>query len=431
MSRKLVLGRLLHCLADPAGGEDRIEYWHTGAMLLDAGKIIEIGDAPKLREDLDEAVEVIDHADQLILPGLIDCHVHYPQTDVIASFGEQLLSWLENYTFPREASFHDETLAASTAEFFLDELLRNGTTTALVFATVHPGSVDALFSAASTRNMRLAAGKVLMDQNCPENLRDSAESGYADSRSLLERWHGDGRLHYAITPRFAATSTEAQLRRAGQLAREYPDVLVHTHLAENTAEIDWVKELHPSYRSYTNVYEETGLMRERAVFAHCIHLDEPDYHAFKMTGSGMAFCPTSNLFLGSGLFDLRTTETHGIPVGLGTDVGGGTSFSLLRTMSEAYKVLQLRQQTLSGFKALYLATLGAAETLGMDDKIGNFVAGKEADFIVLNQRATPLIERRLKAAETLKEEWFVQMMLGDDRSISETYLMGEAVSTSH
>lgn len=425
MTTRLICGRLLHCLADPAGGDERVEYLADGAMMIEDGIITEIGPATKLRHSIGSDVEIVDHSDALILPGLVDCHVHYPQTDIIASFGEQLLSWLNNYTFPREAQFNDPSLARETANFFLDELLSNGTTTALVFATVHSESVDALFEAAAARRMRLAAGKVLMDQNCPENLRDTAESGYQQSRELLQRWHGQDRLHYAITPRFAATSSEAQLRAAGRLAAEFPDTLIHTHLAENTAEVEWVGELFPEHRSYTDVYHDTGLMRERAVFAHCIHLDETDYRAFKVTGAGMAFCPTSNLFLGSGLFDWVRSSSHGIPIGLGTDVGGGTSFSLLRTLSEAYKVLQLRQQTLTSFDALYLATLGGAKTLGMDDRIGNFAPGKEADFIVLDHAATPLLKRRLAAAQTLPEELFVQIMLGDDRSIAATYILGE------
>lgn len=423
----LLRGRLLHCLADPNSRSDAIEYIADGALLIDQGRIVSRGPADELLAELPSDLRIVDHRDQLVIPGMVDCHVHYPQTNVIASFGEQLLTWLNNYTFPAEATFADTDIATETANFFLDELLRNGTTTALVFATVHPQSVDALFDAARQRKMRIAAGKVLMDQNCPENLRDTAESGYRESRDLLERWHGTDRLHYAITPRFAATSSAEQLRAAGQLAAEFPDTLIHTHLAENVDEIAWVAELFPESRSYLDVYDQARLVRERAVFAHCVHLDDLDYDCFETHGASMAFCPTSNLFLGSGLFDLERAAERRIPVGLGTDVGGGTSFSMLRTLSEAYKVLQLNKQTLNSYSALYLATLGGADALGMSDKIGNFETGKEADIVVLNSTATPLIERRLAVAKTLPEELFVQIMLGDDRSIAATFVYGEPV----
>ena len=360
-----------------------------------------------------------------LIPGLVDCHIHYPQTDIIASYGEQLLSWLETYTFPEEARFADLAHARDTADFFVRELLANGTTTALVFATVHPGSVDAIFEAAATYNMRIAAGKVLMDRHCPENLRDTAESGYADSRTLLERWHGNGRAIYAITPRFAVTSTPEQLDAAARLHNEFPDTLVHTHLAENDDEIDWISKLFPDSRSYLDVYVRHGLVTANSVFAHGIHLDDEDRRVMSDAGGAIAFCPTSNLFLGSGLFDWRASRDAGIDVGMGTDVGGGTSFSLVRTLAEAYKVLQMKRQKLDSLSALYLATLGGAKALSMADRIGNFVVGKEADFIVLDQRATPLIERRLLRAQSLDEELFAQWMLGDDRSVAATYVAGE------
>lgn len=418
--------RFLHCLSDPgaAGDPAAVEYFEDGLMLLDSGTIAQLGPADTLLPALGGDVQVIDHYGAMIVPGFIDCHVHYPQMEVIASFGTQLLDWLETYTFPAERRYSDAVYARNAAELFLDELLRNGTTTALVYATVFRQSVDAFFEAALARNLRMAAGKVLMDRNCPPDLCDTPETGYRDSRELLEKWHGQGRLRYAITPRFAPTCSEQQLNFAGKLAREFPDALVHTHLAEHPSELEWVAQLFPHSRSYLDVYQSAGLLRERAVFAHCLHLDDTDHSEMAAAGAAMAFCPTSNLFLGSGLFDLERARAHNIRVGLATDIGGGTSFSMLRTLSEAYKVLHLQQQTLSSFRGLFLATLGAAEALYMEDRIGNFAVGKEADFVVLNRHSTPLITERLKHTQDLAEEMFVQMMLGDDRAVSATYVMG-------
>jgi guanine deaminase len=313
------------------------------------------------------------------------------------------------------------------ADFFLDELLRNGTTTALVLGTVHPESVDAFFAAAQARGLRMAAGKVLMDRNCPELLRDTPESGYAESRALIEKWHGRDRLLYAITPRFAPTSTEAQLERAWVLAAEFPDVFVHTHLAENRKEVAWVRDLFPWARSYLDVYVRFGLVRPRSVFAHCIHLDEEDVDMLAERRALAAFCPTSNLFLGSGLFDVRRMRNAGVHVGVATDVGGGTSFSMLRTLSEGYKIAQLADQPLSAYRAFFLATLGGAQGLHLDERIGNFAPGKEADFVVIDLTATPLAARRHARTRTLEERLFMAMMLGDDRFIAETYVLGKRI----
>ena len=351
--------------------------------------------------------------------------MHFSQVDIIASYGEQLLDWLNRYAFPAEAKFGDSNYADEVAGFFTDELLRNGTTTALVFPTVHEESVDSIFAAANKRNMRLLSGKILMDQHCPESVRDDPESAYETSRRLLEKWHGKGRLGYALTPRFAVTSSEAQLKVVGRLAAEFPDVHIHTHLAENHEEVDLVAEQFPWSRSYLDVYDHFGLVRERSVFAHCLHLDDQDRERMANSGSAVAFCPTSNLFLGSGLFDLRSARDKGIRVGLATDVGGGTSLNMLRTMSEAYKVLHLESQSLPGFRALYLATLGAAEALYLDDKIGNFAVGKEADFVVLNYAGAQITSRRLAKAEDIAEKLFALIMLGDDRNISATHVMGQ------
>jgi guanine deaminase len=417
---------LFHCLRDPGEHEDPAasEFFNDGILIVDQGRIVGIGDAEALLGKLPDGTPVEDYSGNLIVPGLIDCHVHYPQIDIIGSYGEQLLDWLNRYAFPGEMRFVDPDYARRVATIFVDELLSNGTTTALVFGTVHPHSADAIFEAAATKGMRLIAGKVLMDTNCPEELRDDAASAYADSRDLIERWHGKGRLGYAITPRFALTSTEAQLEAAGRLATEYPDVWIHTHLAENHDEVDTIARQFPWSESYLDVYDHFGLLRERSVFAHCLHLQDSECHLMAAKGGAAAHCPTSNMFLGSGLFDLRRLRTESIRVGLGTDVGGGTSLSMLKTMREAYKVLHLQQQPLPPGRAMYLATLGAAEALYLDDRIGNFDIGKEADFIVLDPRATAISAHRTAETDSIAELLFAMIVLGDDRHIAATYLEG-------
>ncbi len=402
-----------------------MQVFADGILCVVGDKVEEAGPADAILRRLPTDVELVDHSGRLIMPGFVDTHIHYPQVDVIASYGAQLLDWLTDYTFPAEARLADQAVARETASFFLDELLRNGTTTALVFATVHPHSADAIFEAARSRGMRLIAGKVLMDRHCPESLRDSAESGYRDSKVLIEKWHGVDRLSYAITPRFAVTSSDGQLAAAGRLAAEHPEVYVHTHLAENTKEVAWVRELFPERRSYLDVYDHAGLVRQRSVYAHCIHLDDADRQRIGESGAAAAFCPTSNLFLGSGLFDLAAADSHGIRTGIGTDVGGGTSFNIPRTLGEAYKVLQLRGQTLTPRRAFYLATLGGARALYLDDRIGNFEPGKEADFVIMDPDATPLMARRMAAAPDIGEKLFALAILGDDRNVHAVYVAGK------
>ena len=419
-------GSVFHCLADPGehDREEAVAYFEDGLLVVEDGVVAELGDAGALMESLSGDTRLEDLSGKLIVPGLIDCHVHYPQLDVIASYGEELLDWLHQYAFPREMRFADEAYAREVAALFVDELLKNGTTTALVFGTVHAHSADAIFEAAAAKNMRLIAGKVLMDSNCPEALRDDAVTGYAQSKQLIERWHGKGRLGYAITPRFALTSSEAQLDAAGRLASEYPEVWVHTHLAENLEEVEQISRLFPWSSNYLDVYDRFGLVRERSVFAHCLHLQDEECHLMARSGAAAAHCPTSNMFLGSGLFDLRRLRELRIRVGLGTDVGGGTSLSLLKTMREAYKVLHLQQQPLPPGRALYLATLGAAEALYLDDKVGNFEAGKEADFNVLDPQGTSISAHRTALAESIGELLFALIVLGDDRNVAATYLQG-------
>ncbi|MCR4510094.1 guanine deaminase [Pseudomonas sp. 32.2.56] len=419
---------ILHSIADPAvvGVEQSYEYFEDGVLVVDNGQVAKVGHATDLLPTL-KGVEITEYRDALITPGFIDTHIHYPQTGMIASYGEQLLDWLNTYTFPTEQQFADKAHAADVAGIFLKELLRNGTTTALVFGTVHKQSVDAFFEAAEALNLRMIAGKVLMDRNAPDYLTDTPETGYADSKELIERWHGKGRLHYAVTPRFAPTSTPEQLTLAGQLLGEYPDLYMHTHLSENRKEIEWVKALFPERKGYLDVYDHYKLIGARSVFAHGVHLCDDECKRLAETGSAVAFCPTSNLFLGSGLFDLNKLEEHGVRVGLGTDVGAGTSFSQLQSLNEAYKVMQLQGKKLDPFKSLYLATLGGANALYLDDKIGNFASGKDADFVVLDYNATPLISYRMQQAKTLDEKLFALTMLGDDRAVKETFAAGQSV----
>lgn len=404
---------------------DQVRYIEDGVLITEQGKIRWFGTWEDAQAQLPTQIEIQHYPEQLIIPGMIDTHIHFPQTEMVGAYGEQLLSWLNTYTFPTEIQFKDKAYAQEIAKFFVNELLKNGTTTALVFCTVHPESVDALFEAAEQHQMRLIAGKVMMDRHAPEALCDTAESAYDDSKALIEKWHGQGRALYAITPRFAPTSTPEQLERAGQLKAEYPDVYVHTHLSENKDEIAWVKDLFPAQKGYLDVYHHYGLTGQRSVFAHCVHLEDDEWQCMHETDSAIAFCPTSNLFLGSGLFPLKKTWQQQVKVGLGTDIGAGTSFSLLQTVNEAYKVQQLQGDKLSAFESLYHATLGGAKALDLDDKLGNFNVGKEADFVVLNIKPTALQQLRQSRAKSLEDSLFALFTMGDDRNIEATYIYGQ------
>lgn len=418
---------LLHFHADPAF-EDHAHYWHEDGLLVVAdGKVQAAGDYAQIAPQLAPHVPIHDWRGKLIVPGFIDTHIHYPQTDMIASPAPGLLPWLETYTFPVERRFEDPDYAADVARFFLDELLRNGTTTAMVYCTVHPQSVDAFFAESERRNLRMVAGKVLMDRHCPDFLCDSAEGGVRDSEALINKWHKRGRQLYAITPRFAPTSTEAQLRLAGELARAYPDTFLQTHVAENTDEVAWVKSLFPDARSYLDVYDRVGMMRPRAMYAHCIWLDDHDRQRMHETQAAASICPTSNLFLGSGLFDFARADTHRVPIALATDVGGGTSFSMLQTMNEVYKVARMGGTYLPALRMFYMATLGGARAMQLEGTIGNFTAGAEADFVVLDPQATPLLARRSTHCDSLEEQLFALALLGDDRAVSATYSGGHCV----
>ncbi|MEY5100170.1 MAG: hypothetical protein RJA36_2889 [Pseudomonadota bacterium] len=426
---------------DPETGAPR----HEPDGLLLVGPRPGVPQAPRVVQALGPFHELIRHypglevehlPGRLIAPGFVDLHVHYPQTDVIGSPAEGLLPWLERYTFPHEARFADPGYAAGVAEFFLDELRRNGVTTALSFCTSHPASVDALMQAAQPRGLRLIAGKCLQDRHCPDGVRDATEQSLLDTEALIGRWHGVGRLGYAITPRFAPSCSDAQLRGAGELAARFPDVWVQSHVAENLDEIRWVHELYPDARSYLGVYARFGLLRERAVYAHCIHLDDADRELLRDSGAAAAVSPTSNLFLGSGFFDYASADRIGFRHGLASDVGGGTSFSPFRTMLAAYEVgraavtgggASKQGVSLAPSRLWWLHTAGAAQALGLEGVVGNLAPGCEADFVVLDPQVTPLLARRTAQAQDLEELLFALIVLGDDRLVERTVVAGSVV----
>lgn len=418
---------VLHFSNDPAFHQQAFAWHEDGLLIIRDGKVQAAGDYAQLHASLPEGCVVHDYRGKLIMPGFIDTHIHYPQTDMIASPAPGLLPWLDTYTFPTERKFADPAHAGEVAHFFIKELLRCGTTTAMVYCTVHPESVEAFFAESEARNLRMVAGKVMMDRNCPDFLRDTAESGARESEDLIKKWHKRGRQLYAITPRFAPTSSEAQMQLAGELARAYPDTYLQTHVAENTDEVAWVKSLFPQARSYMDVYDHYGMLRPRSMYAHCIWLDDADRARMAETQSAVSFCPTSNLFLGSGLFDFERADALQVPLSMATDVGGGTSFSMLQTMNEAYKVARMGGTYLPALRMFYLATLGGARSMQLEGTIGNFVAGAEADFIVLDPQATPLLARRTTRTNSMEELLFALAMLGDDRTVAATYAAGKLV----
>jgi guanine deaminase len=426
VSRHAYRAALLHMLADPreAPADETFAHHEDGLLVVEDGHVAAFGAYADVFPTLPADTPLTDLSGKLITPGFVDAHIHYPQTDVVAAWGSQLLDWLNTHTFPAEQAFADRAHADEAAAFFCEELLRNGTTSALVFGTVHRTSVEALFEAALARNMRLIAGKVLMDRNAPAALCDTVETGRADTEGLIRAWRGRGRLGYAVTPRFAVTSSDAQLAMAGEVAAAHPDVLIHTHMSENLQEIARVGELFPDARDYLDVYARHGLAGPRSVFAHCVHSTDDAMRRLHAAGASAAFCPSSNLLLGSGLFSLKQACDCGVTVGLGTDIGAGASFSLLHVMGEAYKVGQLSGETLDPMHAFYLATLAGAKALKIDGKVGNLAPGKEADFLVLDLAATPLLARRAGGAATIAEKLFVLSILGDDRAIARTYLAG-------
>jgi guanine deaminase len=429
MTLTLYRGRLLDFQNEPMDGEEGggFRYIEDGALAVKDGIIVASGAYVELRLRNFEA-KIIDHRPHLLMPGFIDTHIHFPQMQVVGSYAGALLEWLNKYTFVEEQKFRVPAHADRIAGLFFDELIGNGTTTAVAYCSVHKESAEAFFAESERRNMRNIAGKVMMDRNAPPGLFDTPQSGYDDSKALIEKWHGRGRQLYAISPRFAITSTEAQLEMSQALVSENPDCYMQTHLSENHGEIEAVRQLFPKSKDYTDVYEHYGLLGDKSLFGHCIHLSEREAGAMSASGSVAVFCPTSNLFLGSGLFDLaRLSEaSRPVRVAVATDIGGGTSYSMLRTFDEAYKILNLQGQRYHPLRSFYQMTLGNALALSLQDKIGTLAAGSEADFVVLDARATSAMRLRMETVTSLSEELFLLQTMGDDRAVRQTYVAGKA-----
>lgn len=426
-AEKLLRGRVLWFLDEPDGIDDTSVYTYSedGAVLIRDGAIIASGDHADVVLRASEDAAIIDHRPNLLMPGFIDTHIHFPQMQVIGSWADQLLDWLNTYTFPEEAKFADPEHAARIASAFFDELLRHGTTTAAAYCSVHKSSAEAFFGEAQRRNLRMIGGKVMMDRRAPAGVCDTPRSGYDDSKALIADWHGKGRGLYAITPRFAITSTPEQMEMAQALVAEHPDCYVQTHLSENHDEIALTAELYPDACDYLDVYEHYGLLGPKSLFGHCIHLGERERSAMAQTGSVAVFCPTSNLFLGSGLYDEAGLRAQNVRRAIATDVGGGTNYSMLRTLDEGYKILQLQRQRMHPLKSFYWITLGNARCLSLEDKVGSLDVGTEGDIVVLDSRATSAMALRMETVTSLSEELFVLQTLGDDRSIAQTYVAGE------
>lgn len=425
MTDRLILGQVLEFEGDPwALGLDSVHHQATGGVLVRDGVIAAVGDGADLRATHPD-IPVTDHGAGLILPGFIDAHVHYPQTAMIASWGKRLIDWLNTYTFPEEARFCDHTYAADIANRYLDLVTATGTTTMASYCTIHPASVDAFFTAVQERGMRAFAGKTCMDRNAPDDLRDTAQSAYDDSLALLRKWHGKDRLSYVITPRFSPTSTPEQLEALGTLWAEHPDCLMQTHLSEQVDEIAWVRDLFPNARDYLDTYEAHGLLGAKGIYGHAIHLEPREIDRLREVGAALVHCPTSNTFIGSGLFDMSLADT--LRVGLATDTGGGSSFSMLRTMAAAYEIAQLREHALHPAELLWRATGGSAQALHLQNEIGRVAPGFEADLCVLDLASTPAIAQRHKRANDIWEAVFPTIMMGDDRAIAQTYIAGRPV----
>ncbi|SFN65432.1 guanine deaminase [Mesorhizobium sp. NFR06] len=434
MTAKLLRGRTLSFLRWPEAIDDHSawRYDEDGGLLVDNGKIVAAGPYADVAKAAGADVETIDHRPHLILPGFIDAHAHVPQMQIIASYGAELLDWLNKYTFPEESKFQNAQHGRRIARLFLDEMLRHGTTTVVAYCSVHKSSAEAFFAESHERNMLNIAGKVMMDRNAPDAVLDTPQTGYDDSKALIAEWHGKGRQLYAITPRFAITSSPEQMEMAGALCREHPDLHMQTHLSENHAEIAFTQELYPWSRDYTDVYEHYGLLGKKSLFGHCIHLSEREADALSQSGSVAVFCPTSNLFLGSGLFDYQRYRRREKPIRIAaaTDVGGGTNYSMLRTMDEGYKVIALNGEKLNPFQSYWQLTRGNAEALSVAGKVGTLDEGTDADIVVLDAHATPAMRLRMETVETLAEELFLLQTLGDDRAVREVYVAGRPAKSA-
>lgn len=421
-------GRVLRTLADPFAvpATEALKIENDWGVVLENRLIADIGPAEDMRRNWPQITEIA-YGRDLICPGFVDAHVHYPQTAIIASWGKRLIDWLNTYTFPEEMRFADPDYAAEVASRYLDLTAANGTTTVCSFCTIHPASVDALMGAAQARGQRIVAGKTCMDRNAPDGLQDTAQSAYDDSKALLEKWHGVDRLSYAITPRFSPTSTPDQMSAMGALWAEHPDCLMQTHLSEQTDEIEWVRSLYPDARDYLDTYEQHGLLGANGLYGHAIHLEPREKDRLKEVGAALVHCPTSNTFIGSGLFDMAGLKGAGQRIGLATDTGGGSSFSMLRTMAAAYEVGQLRGTPLHAAQLIWLATAGSAEALRLGDKIGSLDKGREADLAILDLSSTPAIAQRAAQATDDWEEVFATIMMGDDRAVRATWIGGQVV----
>ncbi len=429
MTRTILRGRVLTFVEEPQSRDDHgaYRYFEDGAVEIEDGVIVSVGDFAGAR---DAATTVIDHRPHLILPGFIDMHIHFPQMQVIGAYAAALLEWLNTYTFVEEQRFADFAHAKRIASRFFDELIRHGTTTAAAYCSVHPQSVDAFFEEAEARDMLMVAGKVMMDRNAPPGLLDTPQSGYDDTKAGIAKWHGRGRAHYAITPRFAITSTHEQMAMAEALAREFPDLHIQTHVSENLAEIAFANELYPNYGDYVGIYEKFHLLGPKTLLGHAIHLSHRETQVLAETRSVAVFCPTSNLFIGSGLFDYDRLHEHGVRIATATDVGGGSSYSMLRTMDEGYKVMQLRGQRLTPLRSFYHLTLGNARAMSLEHRIGTLAAGMEADIAVLDARATPQMALRMETVDSLEQELFLLQTCGDDRAVVETYVKGKPMKST-
>ncbi|MBZ9768758.1 guanine deaminase [Mesorhizobium sp. CA6] len=434
MTAKILRGRTLSFLRWPEAIDDHSawRYEEDGGLLIDNGRIVAAGSYAEVLKKAGTGIETIDHRPHLILPGFLDAHVHVPQMQIIASYGAELLDWLNKYTFPEEAKFQNAQHGRRIARLFLDEMLRHGTTTVAAYCSVHRSSAEAFFAESHERNMLNIAGKVMMDRNAPDGVLDTPQTGYDDTKALIAEWHGKGRQLYAVTPRFAITSSPEQMEMAGVLCREHPDLHMQTHLSENHAEIAFTQELYPWSRDYTDVYEHYGLLGKKSLLGHCIHLSEREADALSQSGSVAVFCPTSNLFLGSGLFDYQRHRRREKPlrIAAATDVGGGTNYSMLRTMDEGYKVIALNGEKLNPFQSFWQLTRGNAEALSVADKVGTLEEGTDADIVVLDAHATPGMRLRMETVETLAEELFLLQTLGDDRAVREVYVAGRPAKSA-
>lgn len=407
--------------------KDKHEFFEDGLLIIQHGLVKTVGAYKDLKEQWSSQVKIEQHRNKILMPGFIDAHIHGVQTAVMASYGADLLQWLEEYTFPLESQFSDVDFAKKATRFFFRQMLKNGTTTAAIYSSVHQESIEAIMEEALRLNMRIQAGKTNMDRNAPDELCENTIETFATGEDLIQKYKGKGRLNYILTPRFAITSTPEQLNQLQQLKEKYPQIGVQTHISENQEEIDSTKELFPDRKDYLDVYEHYGLVGKNTLLGHAIHFSDEEWKRVKEKQASLVHCPTSNLFLGSGLFNLQKAWEEDIPLALASDVGGGMSFSMLKTAAAAYQVAALSGYKATALQLFYLLTLGGAKAMGLDDKIGNFEIGKEADFILLDSSNNELVDERLKTAKTLEEKLFAILILGDDRLVDSVWLMGEVV----